>query len=85
MLWQWQRSSAEFHRDTQTGDGPSPKGLRTVSPLPSAVHDSTDPSSGWSNTILYSFSLADDTTQTFLSYWLPKKKQSRLTMHQAIR
>ena len=33
----------------------SAKSARILSPLPSSVHDSTDPSSGWSNTMLYSF------------------------------
>src|SRR5216683_2491330 len=33
----------------------SAKSARILSPLPSSVHDSTDPSSGWSNTRLYSF------------------------------
>ena len=33
----------------------SAKSARILSPLPSSVHDSTDPSSGWRSTKLYSF------------------------------
>ena len=41
---------------TVTHDGSkSAKSARILSPLPSSVHDSTDPSSGWINTRLNSF------------------------------
>src|SRR5260221_11422759 len=53
-LLDWRGGSSEPEGVTYRGSK-SAKSARILSPLPSSVHDSTDPSSGWSNTKLYFF------------------------------
>ena len=66
-----------------THDGSkSAKSARILSPLPSSVHDSTDPLSGWIRTRLYSFFARYRTIRSVLSDFVSRSTKYLLAFRE---